>query len=50
MLGIHAGGVDGGLGLLADQAALLSAHRGTDVQEKRLPFFNSREAALQSVE
>ena len=50
MLAVHAGGVDGGLGLLVNQAAFLSAHGGTDVKEKRLPFFNSRGAALQSVE
>ncbi len=33
--------IDGGLGLVVNQAAFLSAHGGTDVKEKRIPFLTA---------
>jgi len=42
---LQAGGVDGGLGLRADQAALLGARGGLEEEQDELPFFSSRPAA-----
>jgi hypothetical protein len=42
---LQAGGIDGGLGLVADQAALLGARGGLEEEQDNLPFFNSRPAA-----
>ena len=50
MLTVQAGGIDGGLGLLVDQAAVLGADGGCDEEKHGLPFFSSRLMALQRVE
>jgi hypothetical protein len=42
---LQAGGVNGRLGLGADQAALLGARGGLEEEEDDLPFFSSRLAA-----
>jgi hypothetical protein len=42
---LQAGGLDGGLGPLADQAALLGARAGLEEEQDELPFVNSRPAA-----
>lgn len=42
---LQAGGVDGGLRLRADQAALLGARGGLEEEADDLPFFSSRPAA-----
>jgi hypothetical protein len=41
----EAGGIDGRLGLLTDQAALLGARGGLEEERNGLPFFSSRRAA-----
>jgi hypothetical protein len=41
----QAGGIDGGLGLGPDQAALLGARGGLEEERDDLPFFSSRLAA-----
>jgi len=50
MAALQAGGIDGGLGLLPDQAAALGARGGLKKEQDELPFFSSRAAALQRVE
>jgi hypothetical protein len=50
VLAIQSRGIDGCLGLLVDQAAVLGAHRGGDEEKNGLPFFSSRWTALQRVE
>ena len=50
VLTIQTRGIDGCLGPLLDQAAVLSAHRRLDEEKNGLPFFNSRWTALQRVE
>jgi hypothetical protein len=42
---LQPGGVDGRLGLLTDQAALLGARGGPEEEADDLPFFSSRRAA-----
>jgi hypothetical protein len=42
---LQAGGVDGRLGLLVDQAALRGARGGLEEEADDLPFFRSRWAA-----
>ena len=42
---LQAGGINGGLGALADQAALLGADGGLEEEQDELPFFDSRPAA-----
>lgn len=41
----HAGGIDGGGRLRADQAALACARGGLGEEQDELPFFSSRLAA-----
>jgi hypothetical protein len=45
VVALQAGGIDGGLGLLLDQAALLGADGGLEEEQDELPFFRSRPAA-----
>jgi hypothetical protein len=39
---LQAGGIDGGLRLLADQAAARGARGGLEEEQDELPFFSSR--------
>lgn len=50
VLAFQARGVNGRLGPLVDQAAVLGAHGGLDEEENDLPLFKSRRSALQRVE
>lgn len=45
VVALQAGGIDGGLRLVADQAALPCARGGLEEEQDELPFFNSRPAA-----
>jgi hypothetical protein len=39
---LQAGGIDGGLRLVTDQAALLGARGGLEEEQDEVPFFKSR--------
>jgi hypothetical protein len=45
VLALQAGGVEGRLGLVTDQAAFFCARGGLEEEQDKLPFFNSRCAA-----
>ena len=47
---LQARGINGRLGLRADEAAFLGAHGGRDEEKHGFPFFSSRCRALQRVE